>query len=67
MVKYNEYTISIDDYQGLPGHLRVAEIEFNSIEEATGFKGPDWLVGDITGNLAHSNAQLAREGLPNPY
>jgi CYTH domain-containing protein/CHAD domain-containing protein len=54
----------IDVYAGALDGLRTAEIEFESIEQADGFRPPSWLGAELTGDERYANQSLATRGLP---
>jgi adenylate cyclase len=56
--------IEVDVYQGELEGLIVAEIEFDSEEQARGFEPPDWLGEDVTGDERFLNENLAVDGAP---
>jgi adenylate cyclase len=56
--------IEVDVYQGELEGLIVAEIEFDSEEQARGFEPPDWLGDDVTGDERFLNENLAVDGVP---
>jgi adenylate cyclase len=56
--------IEVDVYQGELEGLIVAEIEFDSEEQARGFEPPDWLGDDVTGDERFLNENLAVDGAP---
>jgi adenylate cyclase len=56
--------IEVDVYEGELEGLIVAEIEFDSEEQAHGFEPPDWLGDDVTGDERFLNENLAVDGAP---
>jgi adenylate cyclase len=56
--------IEVDVYQGELEGLIVAEIEFDSEEQARRFEPPDWLGDDVTGDERFLNENLAVDGAP---
>jgi adenylate cyclase len=59
-----EVTIELDVYEGDLGGLVVAEIEFDSEEEAVAFQPPDWIGEEVTGDKRYLNETLATRGRP---
>ncbi len=59
-----DLTIELDVYHGRLSGLRVAEVEFDSSEAAAGFRPPEWLGRDVTGDPRYKNRRLATAGLP---
>lgn len=58
------YDISIDVYKDSLQGLIVAEIEFDSIEDANHFKPLSWFGKEVTSDLRYKNAGLAKNGKP---
>ena len=58
-IPYGEYTVELDIYRGKHKGLVVAEVEFPSVEEATGFVPPSWFGEDITKDKSYKNMMLA--------
>lgn len=56
---YGNYTIELDIYGGKHQGLVVAEVEFDSVEEANSFVPPAWFGEDITENKTYKNMVLA--------
>ena len=56
---YGNYTIELDIYGGKHQGLVVAEVEFDSVEEANSFVPPAWIGEDITENKTYKNMVLA--------
>ena len=54
--------VEIDVYGGVLSGLVVAEVEFESIEDARAFVPFDWLGEEISGNARYRNNVLARLG-----
>jgi adenylate cyclase len=58
--------IELDVYGGDLAGLSVAEIEFESEEDARAFVPPAWLGPDVTGDARFKNQRLAVDGRPEP-
>lgn len=58
LIPYNEKTIELDIYQWKNKWLIIAEIEFNSLDEADNFIFPDWFWEDVTNNPSYKNRNL---------
>jgi adenylate cyclase len=56
--------VEIDVYEGELEGLIVAEIEFDSEDQARAFDPPDWLGEDVTGDERFLNQSLAVNGSP---
>jgi len=57
-------TIELDVYHGRLSGLLTAEIEFESLADATSFDPPGWLGPDVTDDPRYKNKRLATQGLP---
>ena len=64
LIPYQNNTIELDIYAGNLKGLIVAEIEFNSEEDAANFLPPDWLDAEVTNDESFKNKSLAIKGLP---
>ncbi len=62
-IPYNKYTIELDIYKGIFKGLVVAEVEFESIDEANSFTPPAWLLEDISEKREYRNKILALKTL----
>ena len=58
-IPYNKFTIELDIYKGIFKGLIVAEVEFETIEEARAFIPPDWFLEDISEKREYRNKILA--------
>jgi len=56
--------VEVDVYEGELEGLIVAEIEFDSEEQARGFEPPPWLGDEVTGDERFLNESLAVDGAP---
>jgi adenylate cyclase len=56
--------IELDVYQGDLEGLVVAEIEFDTEDEARAFQPPDWIGDEVTGDDRYLNETLAAKGRP---
>ena len=61
-IPYNKFTIELDVYKGIFKGLIVAEVEFESIEEAKNFAPPDWFLEDVSEKREYRNKILALKG-----
>jgi adenylate cyclase len=57
-------TIELDVYHGRLSGLQVAEVEFDSPEDAAEFTPPEWIGREVTGDPRYKNQRLATAGLP---
>lgn len=56
--------VEVDVYAGDLDGLFTAEVEFDSVADATEFVPPAWFGREVTGERAWTNAALARHGRP---
>ena len=59
LIPYESHTIELDIFEGELAPLILAEVEFETGEEATSFVPPSWFGEDVTGNKNYTNASLA--------
>jgi CYTH domain-containing protein len=64
LVNYGTFQIEVDRYLGDLEPLRVAEVEFSSVEESECFTVPDYFGQEVTGVAAYKNLSLALHGIP---
>ncbi len=57
--EWNGFTVELDRYEQLD--LTVAEVEFDSLEEAQAFSPPDWFGEDISSKREYSNKKVWKE------
>ncbi|MFP3154873.1 CYTH domain-containing protein [Lachnospiraceae bacterium ZAX-1] len=63
LIPFNEkLTIELDVFEGVHAPLIIAEVEFESIEEANHFTPPDWFLEDVTQSSAYHNSNLSQKG-----
>ncbi|MFW5973018.1 MAG: CYTH domain-containing protein [Bacteroidota bacterium] len=56
--------LEVDVYGGLLSPLKMLEVEFDSIEEASEFMPPEWASEEVTEDPRFLNQNLARYGIP---
>ena len=59
LIPYGKFTIELDIFSGRFESLVIAEVEFDSVEEANHFSAPDWFDKDVTENREYSNSYLS--------
>ncbi len=57
-----EYTIELDVFKGHYAGLVLAEVEFETEEEASAFCPPDWFGREVTFSGEYQNSRLSRQG-----
>ena len=60
-IPYGNFTIELDIFHGHMDGLVMAEVEFESVEQALSFTPPDWFGEDVTSDRNYRNATMAYE------
>ena len=63
-INFGKHIIELDTFKGNLSGLLLAEVEFDSIEDADGFANPDWFGKEVTNDKRYKNKNLAVNGLP---
>lgn len=61
-IPYDSYVIELDVFEGDLDGLIIAEVEFESTEEAERFCPPEWFLEDVTYKKEYHNNYLAMHG-----
>lgn len=61
LIPLNELTIELDVFEGELAPLLLAEVEFETEEEATAFVPPEWFGEDVTYSTEYHNSTLSRK------
>jgi CYTH domain-containing protein len=64
VIPQGDLTVELDVYEGDLEGLVVAEIEFDSEDDAGRFEPPDWIGEEVTGDERYLNETLATRGAP---
>jgi adenylate cyclase len=64
VLPHGDLKVELDVYEGDLEGLVVAEIEFDSEEEARAFEPPRWLGEEVTGDHRYLNETIATAGAP---
>ena len=59
LIPYESLTIELDVFRSPYEGLRIAEVEFPSVEDALAFVKPDWFGEEVTSDPRYRNARLA--------
>lgn len=59
----DKLTIELDIFEGKLSSLVLAEVEFETEEEANSFIPPEWFGEDVTFSSAYHNSNLSQRGL----
>lgn len=57
----NGKTIELDLFEGVFKGLILAEVEFETIEEANSYTPPSWFVSDVTLNPKYHNSNMSKK------
>ena len=60
LIPYQRYTIELDVFEGTYEGLILAEVEFETEEEAYAFVPPDWFGRDVTFTGEYQNSRLSK-------
>lgn len=59
MIPLDSHTIELDVFHGYMEPLIMAEVEFDSEEDANSFTPPEWFGEEVTYNRAYHNVNMA--------
>lgn len=62
-----KYTIELDIFDAELSPLILAEVEFESVEEADTFLPPEWFGEDVTYSSEYHNSTLSRRKMNRPF
>ena len=60
LIPYNSYTIELDIFENPYENLMIAEVEFDSEENALAFQPPAWFEEDVTYDRRYHNSNLSK-------
>lgn len=60
MIPFEKHTIELDIFEGDLSPLILAEVEFDSEEDANSFVAPDWFTEDVTFSKLYHNSYLSQ-------
>ena len=60
LIPFDKYTIELDVFDAPYENLIIAEVEFDSKEEAMTFQPPEWFHEDVTLNPKYHNSYLSQ-------
>lgn len=60
LIPFEKYTIELDVFDTPYENLIIAEVEFDSEEEATNFQPPEWFSEDVTMDRRYHNSNLSQ-------
>lgn len=62
LIPFENYTIELDIFEGELAPLQLAEVEFETEEEANAFVPPAWFGEDVTFSTKYHNSTLSQRG-----
>ncbi|MCI5873179.1 MAG: CYTH domain-containing protein [Clostridiales bacterium] len=62
LIPFEKYTIELDIFEGELAPLQLAEVEFESEDEANAFVPPAWFGEDVTFSTKYHNSTLSQRG-----
>lgn len=60
-IPYGKYTIELDVFEGRQKGVILAEVEFETVEEANSFVPPVWFGEDVSGDYHYRNNYMATQ------
>lgn len=60
-IPYKDRTIELDIFHGRLEGLIIAEVEFDSIDQANSFSPPSWFRKEVTNDPAYQNSSLCQK------
>ena len=63
LIPFDKYTVELDVFKAPFDNVIIAEVEFESEEEATAFVAPDWFMDDVTTDRRYHNSNMSRADL----
>jgi len=63
-IDYGDHVVELDIYSGVIPGLKVAEVEFDSVEDAKAFVPPEWFGKEVTDDPQYRDSWLAKNGYP---
>lgn len=64
-IPYEKYTIELDIFEDQLAPLIMAEVEFESKQEALDFVMPEWFLEDVTNDIRYHNSNMSK-GMMHP-
>lgn len=61
LIPYDRYTIELDIFDKPFEEITIAEVEFETLDDANSFCKPDWFLEDVTEDRRYSNSYLSRQ------
>lgn len=64
IIPFDKYTIELDIFDEPIAPLIMAEVEFESVDEANDFTPPAWFGEDVTSNPEYHNSNMSKGNYP---
>lgn len=61
LIPFEKYTIELDEFKEPFAPLLMAEVEFETVEEANAFVPPSWFSKDVTYDSEYHNSVMSRK------
>lgn len=61
LIPYDKYLIELDIFKPPFDYIKMAEVEFDSEEEAEAFVKPEWFLEEVTNNREYHNSVMSRK------
>ena len=61
LIPFDKYTVELDIFKKPFDYIKMAEVEFESDEEAMSFNKPDWFLEEVTNNREYHNSVMSRK------
>lgn len=61
LIPYDRYTIELDIFDKPFEKMTIAEVEFETLDDANNFSKPEWFLEDVTEDRRYSNSYLSRQ------
>ena len=55
------HTIELDIFEGVFEGTVLAEVEFDTVEEANNYNAPDFFIKDVTNDTAYHNSNMSKK------
>lgn len=60
LIPYGKFTVELDEFKNELAPLLLAEVEFESVEEANSFVPPKWFTKDVTNDPEYHNSNMSK-------
>ena len=67
LIPFGKYTIELDVFDAPFAPLIMAEVEFESVDEANSFVPPSWFLTEVTKDKRYHNSNMSKGEIPPAY